>query len=242
MSNLETLLTDFVTKGTSGEQFYAVLLSSEVFALSGDEPIDGGQRKILDAETEIHLVNGEMDDGTNFVPIFTSVEELQRSINEEMNYIGMEGWNMLHLVKDTDVVINPNSEYGIHLTPENIAEIIQFFGSSQFTVDEDTPVMIGRMADDPVELKNAITAVLARDPRVQKAYLALMVNETTQEKSIVIGVDFAAGQEYPELFSIAGNAAQPHIPQGHHLDFVTIDDSDGISGAIASDGECFYTA
>ncbi|HIF25023.1 MAG TPA: hypothetical protein EYG18_07080 [Micavibrio sp.] len=242
MSTLEKLLEDFVKEGTSGEQFYAVLLSSEVFALSGDEPIDGGQRKILDAETEIQLVNGEMDDGTNFVPIFTSLEELQKSINEEMNYIGMEGWNMLHMVKDTNVVINPNSEYGIHLTPENIAEIIQFFGASQFTVEEETPVLIGRMAEDPTELKNVVKEVFARDPRVKTAHLALLVNEKTQEKSIVIAVDFAEGQEYPEIFKIAGSAAQPHIPQGHYLDFVVVNDDDGVSATIVSDGDRFYTA
>lgn len=242
-NEIERLMRESFEDPGKADSFYAMLLSSELFVLTAPGAVSEGTR-VLEEGTEIDLLNYELDDGTPFIPVFTSLPELQRAIEEELNYISMDGWNLFTLIRGTDVVINLASEYGCHLKPDDIEGILDHFGAEAMTVAREIPVLLGRPADDPLDLKKALSAVFARDPRVQSAYLSLMVNEESQERSLIVGVVFHPGQEYPEIFNIAGPAAGRFVPAGHVLDFMIINARapEGISGALMHEGECFFQA
>ncbi len=240
-NELEKLMQESFQDPSKMEGFYAKLLSSELFVLTAQEnPIEG--RHIVEEDTQVSVVNYQMEDGTPYIPVFTSLEELQRSITEQLSYMAMDGWNLFSTIQGSNIVINPVSEYGLHLKAKDLQEILQYFGAHQTTVEQDTPVLMGQPATDPIDLKRALNDVFKRDSRVQSAYLCLMVNQQSGEHSFVVGVVFRPGHEYPEIFNIAGPAAGKFLPEGHVLDFMIINDnnSDGIAGTLAQDANCFY--
>jgi hypothetical protein len=146
------------------------------------------------------------------------------------------------MIRGSDIVLNPSSEYGWHLKTDDLEEIMQHFGTNSMMVEQDTPVLMGQPAINPVDLKKAISDVFMRDGRVQSAYFCLIVNQNSGEHSFLVGVVFRPDQEYREIFNIAGPAASGFLPEGYMLDFMIINDNDpeGISGALLKDGECFF--
>lgn len=242
-NELEVLMKAAFEDPEATESFYAAFLSAEVFVLTDNQqaPTTEG-RQTLEEGTEVSLIHFEMEDGTPFVPVFTSLRELQASIEDDLTYIGMDGWNLLSLIRTADAVINPAGEYGWHLRPEDIEDVLEHFSPESLTVEEDTPVLVGHPDVDPRELKDALSAVFARDERVLYAGLCLMVNEQSGERSFIVGVMFDPGREGSEIFRVAGPAGGKFLPQGHMLDFFVIngDDEDGIGQVLAQEEFGFY--
>lgn len=240
-NELEQLMRESFQDSSMIEGFYAKILSSELFVLAAKADVVDG-RHILEEDSEVSLISYQMEDGTPFIPVFTSLQELQRSIEEDLRYMAMDGWNLFSLIRGSDIVLNPASEYSWHLKADDLDEILQHFGANAITVEQDTPVLMGQPAIDPVDFKKALSEVFERDGRVRSAYFCLMVNQNSGEYSFVIGVVFLPGQEYRDIFNIAGPAAGKFLPEGYKLDFMVINgnDHEGVSGALLQDGDCFF--
>lgn len=242
-NELEVVMEEAFSDSSKVEIFYSQLLASELYVLTEGAPDHEG-RRMLEKDTNVGIVNFLGAEGEPFVPVFTSLPELQRSIEQDFGYIGMDGWNLFSLIKGSDVIINPASDCGLLLKAEEIAEILHYFGVHQLTVEKDTQVLIGQPAVDPFELKKALAEVFRRDGRVSSAYLCLMMRPDTGEQSFAVGVVFRPGEEYREIFNIAGPAASKYLPKGYTLDFFVIDENnpDGVAGSLLNDGDRFFTA
>lgn len=151
-NELERLMQESFQDSSKIENFYAMLLSSELFVLTAKADVVEG-RRIVEEDSEVSLINYQMADGTPFVPVFTSLPELQRSIEEELSYMAMDGWNLFSLIRGSNIVLNPASEYGWHLKADDLEGILQHFGTNAMTVEQNTPVLMGQPAVDPVDLK-----------------------------------------------------------------------------------------
>ena len=92
-NELEQLMRESFQDSSKIESFYAKLLSSELFVLTAKAEVIEG-RHILEKDSKVSLINYQMADGTPFVPVFTSLQELQRSIQENLSYMVMDGWNL----------------------------------------------------------------------------------------------------------------------------------------------------
>ena len=243
-NRLEQILEGTFDTQEALAELYSALASSELFLLnSGDDLSEGHQ--VLQPGQEIGLVHFEMDDGTPFIPVFTSAEELGRTFDDNPSFLGMDGFSLFSMIRGNHIILNPASEYNQHLSPENIEDLIDFAAMNEIVVQEETPVLVGPPQDDPVELKKAVAAVFERGGGpVMSAYLLLMHNERSGERSLLVGVVFKPGSINSDIFAVAGAAAQKFIPPGHLLDFVTIDNppDGGIEQALLEDGDCFYRA
>lgn len=222
--------------------FYAQLFAAELYVLCGDDAqVEGAQE--LTEDTSIALVNFQMTDGTVFLPAFTSIEELQATIEEEVTYMAIPSIDLLGMARGSHIVINPDSEYNLHLTPENIDDLLSYLGN-ELVMEAGTEIFIGQPETDPVELKEALAGVFKNIPDVQSAYLCLIVNEHSGEKSLMVGVLFRDGADEAAAFKKAGAAAGQFIPAGHALDFmpITDEDPDGIGQFLIAQGDHFFGA
>ena len=237
---LEALLEKVGEGPGAAEEFYRGLLTSPLYVITDEE--GEGARNLSEGDT-LAIVNFTMPDGTPYVPVFTSLPELQKTLDEPGNYVSLQGWDLFNMVRGADVVVNPANENGIHMTPAFIEQVLQHFAVTTNVVEEETQVMVGQPAQDPVELKQAIAAVFERDGSVQSAHLCLMV-KPGNDRSLLIGVVFRPGQERRDVFNIAGAAAGPFIPPDHALDFIIIRDADesGVTGTLLRDGDHFFRA
>ena len=69
----------------SGRAFYQVLLASDVYVLGqANPPADGGR---LSAGAQVSLAHWQMQDGNQVIPLFSSLEMLQKSISEPQSYL-----------------------------------------------------------------------------------------------------------------------------------------------------------
>ncbi len=117
-NKLEELLAAAFENPDLQENFYEELLTSDVYILTDKNTSPQGKTPANDDDVEVSIMSSVMEDGTPFIPVFTSLVELQHSIEEEHDFLTLTGQEFLQLVDGTDIVINPAHQYGIHLDPE----------------------------------------------------------------------------------------------------------------------------
>lgn len=221
-------------------EFCEKLLASDLFVLTDDTSTTQGPH-VLEEETSVNLIGGQTEDGVAFIPVFTSLQELESYVEKETCYMSMAGWNLFPLLQGSNVALNPASAHGVVFSSDDIENILGHFGVKTVDVEEGTPLLIGQPETDPVYLKQTLSDIFRRDGRVQSAHLCSVVNQNNGEQSLVVGVVFKPGQDCPDIFNIAGPAASQFLPEGHTLDFMIISDNDGLSGILLQDGDCFFS-
>lgn len=219
--------------------FYGRLMGGELFILTNDKNAAEGERE-LPAGTPVNVASFTMEDGTRFIPVFTSMAELQNSIDDEYGVMGLPTRSLFEMVRGVDIIINPAQPYALRLQGEEQQILLNQFGIKKMTVEQDTSVLLGQPAEDPVELKKILADVLRREGSVQAAYMALMMQG--QEQSLLVGVLFRPGQDNEKIFETLGAAAGGHMPAGYALDFIVIDkeNADGVSEALQRNGDRFF--
>lgn len=240
--SLEKLMEIMAEDPARSEEFWARLLSGQVFLLS-DGIGQHGERIAKEGET-LKIINLATPDGVPFIPLFTSLEKLQRAIKQEAEYIALNGREVLDMTRGANIGLNPADEYGFLLAAEEIGRILDYFGAEPMTVEKETEVLLGEPAEQPVKMKEIIVDIFKNDPRVQSAYFAMMMNKASNQQSFLIGVVFKPGLDNKSVFDRAGAGAKKHIPKGYHLDFVVIDSDkpDGVSDYLLKSGEPIYKA
>jgi hypothetical protein len=112
------------------DAFYKAFLTSNVFLIgeAGGEPGE----KILQGGENVRVMQWQDPQGNPFLPVFTSMKELQDAIKEmgEMPYISFSGYDALNLTQgQVPVAIDPSSEHCLYLVPPQIAQILNYFDS-----------------------------------------------------------------------------------------------------------------
>lgn len=231
-TELEDLLEEFFKDPTKEDIFYAKLLSSELFVLTLPEKSFGAKKVVQPGEKSI--AGFTMENGTLYTPVFTSLQELNRSIETEYGWLAMAGWNLFSLTKGADIVINPAGDHGLHLKSSKIESLLENFSTHQKTLRKGRPFVICMPHYDPVDLKKALSVVFERDIRVQAAYLCAIVYEEPYEYAFLVSVVFRPDEEYGDLFNLASIAARPFLPKGYFLEFMTQKKADGFGDKFFS--------
>lgn len=223
------------------EEFYARLASSDLYILTPDKDTAEGVRR-LEAGSKVNLATFPMQDGSAFIPAFTSMAELRNAVQDDYGVMAMPTADLFRLVNGTIVVINPSRPHALVLSGESQQLLMQRMSVHKMEVQENTSVMLAQPAEDPTALKVILADIFKKDGSVQAAYLSLMMNPQAGEQSLLIGVVFKPGQVNEKIFETCGIGAKGHIPQGLGLDFLIIDqnDADGISGALMRSGSLFF--
>ncbi len=127
---LETLLAEAFTNPSVIGSFYAEMLSSDLYIITRKSDASGGEQ-VIEEGAKVDIMTFAMKDGTAFIPVFTSVAELQSSITEESTYMSARGWELFNMIEGIDVVVNPMSETALHLPPEELSRILDYFESGE---------------------------------------------------------------------------------------------------------------
>lgn len=244
MNELETALQAAAADPGQRPRFYQVLLASDVFVLGlANPPADGGQ---LPAGAQVSLAHWQMQDGTQVIPFFTSLEILQQTISEPQSYLALNARALFEITAGMALILNPNQPFGKHFTPTEIAALLDgslFRPPDQYTFEEETRVLLGQPSEYPDALVAALSSLFETRPEVRAAYLAWMAVASPQEEPhLVIGLDTGEGdvEAYHEVVRQAGMVVHDVMP-GKLVDFIRIG-SGTISDYMTGETEPFYTS
>ena len=221
--------------------FYRQLLESEVYVLG--PPDDGdGERRVVPGES-IAIQHWTRRDGSPVLPFFTSLEALQRAIDEQCTYFALSARALLEMTRGASLVLDPRSEFGKEFVPAEVESLLAGgFGQAvqRREYAEAAQVLLGQPKQRPVALLEGLAAFLAKRPTVRAAYLALMHEPAVDpDAHLIVGIelDGEPGPLLAEIGSVAGDLAPP----GEAVDLVRVErGAGGISDYFLENVEPFY--
>lgn len=218
---LETLLKSAASDTSVRGDFYRKLLSEELFVLS-DKTRSSEGRQLMERGALIGILS--FNDGR--IPVFTSTERIfdKGIINEQVNYIAIKGEDLFNLTKGATFLLNPYSDYGKELIPNEIENLLSgniFHNHTRsFVVDKDTRVLIGSPAKYPTEIVNALIQLFESERSVEAAYLAfIQLPEKNEPAHYAFCID--TNGEDKSINDKAGRLVQQYLKSGEFVDFVS---------------------
>lgn len=221
---LEEILEQASSDPTYRIEFYNRLLTDELVILTQNPNFQAG-RHTLEQEATVNIVS--YADGK--IPVFTSIDRIfdKGVITEEVEYMQLTGKNLFDLAQGATFVLNPYSDYGKELIPEEIERLLQgtiTATGKTITVEKETQVQLGQPAKYPTAIVKALSEFFATRPLVKAAYLGWIYDpESGELPHYIMGID--ADGAVQELTQEAGFLAQQFLKEHEFIDFVQIDDS-----------------
>lgn len=181
-------------------------------------------------------------DGTQMLPIFSSVTRLQECIDEEVSYAGVNGLEFLRMTAGATLVLNPSSDISKEISPEEAAAIIDgtiFVAVDPQTMSAGTEYVIGEPKEYPTQLVSMLTRFFAMKREVSRAWIAqIMVLDTDPAPHALVGIETDGDMQ--ALASEAHNLVQHVEIPNPPLDFMQVDGRPGITDYFL-DKEPFYS-
>lgn len=221
---LEEILEQASSDPTYRIEFYNRLLTDELVILTQNPNFQEG-RHTLEQEATVNIVS--YADGK--IPVFTSTDRIfdKGVIAEEVEYMQLTGKSLFDLAQGATFVLNPYSDYGKELIPEEIERLLQgtiTATGKTITVEKETQVQLGQPAKYPTEIVKALSELFVARPLVKAAYLGWIYDpESGELPHYIMGID--ADGAVQELTQEAGFLAQQFLKEHEFIDFVQIDDS-----------------
>jgi hypothetical protein len=171
-NKLEEALVAAVKNPATAPTFYRLLLESDLLVLGTVEGQDtGGGKFSLAPGGRLALVTGEKSDGQKFLPVFSSLARMQAYVKQESKYLAVNGRALFETTRGAPLVLNPSSEYGKELSPQEISQLLE--GGPAPDPDQEprlAKTILGE-ADYPMALVEALTALFRARPDVQTAWM-----------------------------------------------------------------------
>lgn len=221
---LEQLLEKAVTDPAFRIAFYKRLLTDELFFLTEAPSLENGDYTLKE-KTSIGMVSYE--DGT--IPIFTSTDRIfdKGVINQQVNFMVMTGRNLFEATQGKTFMLNPYSNYGKELYPDEIKSLLNgsMFNDSTTveTMEKSTKVQIGQPEIYPTDMVNALKELFAECPNVNAAYLGWIFTPDSGELPHYIFALEILG-DIKNVGKEAGVTAKQFLEEGEFVDFIQIDD------------------
>jgi SseB protein N-terminal domain/SseB protein C-terminal domain len=219
-NELERALVNAVKNPSSAPDFYRLLLESELLVMGtveGQE--DASEQFAVAPGGKVNLVTG-LKNGSTFLPVFSSVLRMQEYVKQETKYLRVNGRALLDLTRGAPVTLNPASEYGKELTPQEVAQLL-----GPLAARSQPRTIIGE-ADYPIRLVETLQDVFAARPDVEAAWMIQVRFADRDEPHPLVGVEFDSGMggDWPSLMQAVEAAADRSIP-GQVFDLQRIDRS-----------------
>lgn len=236
--NFEELLKKSATEPAFRAEFYARLLAEDIYVITANT--DGREGSYtVEKDTVINLATFE--DGK--IPIFTSIERIfdKNIIKDEVRYMKMKCANLFSFAKGVTFILNPYSDYGKELLPEEVDAItngtILTKKMRQMTIEKDTKIMIGQPAIYPTELVNSLTRLFMERPAVGAAYLGWIHDPASgQEPHYIFGIET---DDYNSIIAEIGPVVDAYLI-GTFADFIQIKKGEGLSDYFFRQTTPFY--
>ncbi len=238
-NELEKTLMEAATKVSARNEFYQKLLWNELVVLTnGQDNSDEGVRT-LERDTTVQFVTFK----NGHIPVFTSTNRIfdKGVIKEQVPFMAMKGQDLFGVAKGATFILNPYSDYGKELIPNEIESLLNgsiFEQQSEMTIEQDTEIQIGQPANYPTELVSALSKLFKEKESVKAAYLAAIKMDKTEElPHLMIAIDVEGNMS--SITNEAGPFAE-RLLNNEIVDFIQIDRNGGISDYFLNETEPFY--
>ena len=195
----------------------------------------------LQENTSVNIVT--LQDGR--IPVFTSTNRIfdKGIIKEEVPFLEMKGEDLFNLSTGATFILNPYSDYGKELLPNEIESLLKGTiltdNHRQITIQEDTQVQIGQPANYPTEIVNSLKALFKDRPTVKAAYLGWIFNPSSGEPPhFIFALDIDGDKQ--RITNEAGYTAQQLSKPNDIIDFIQIDSKGGLSDYFLEQTKPFY--
>ena len=220
-------------------EFYRQLMTAELVVLTDGKDAQEGQNTLVQ-DTQVNIMT--LQDGR--IPVFSATNRIFDNgvIKEQVPYMQMASKDLLNMTQNATLVLNPYSDYGKELVPNEINSILDgtiHSKGNQITIEKDTEIQIGQPANYPTDLVSSLKKLFANKSNVNAAYLAQIHNpESGDPPHLLIGID--ADGELTAVSQDAGMTAQQFLKDGELVDFIKIDKSGGVSDYFLQQTKPFY--
>jgi len=239
-STLEQLLQKAAIEPAFRAEFYERLLTDELVVITRNSNLPQGNQ-ILQQDTPVNIVSYE--DGK--IPVFTSTDRIfdKGVVKEQVEYMQLKGKNLFGLAKGATFLLNPYSDYGKELLPDEIERLLNGTiltdTAKILTIEKETKVQIGQPAKYPTDMVNSLKKLFSERPNIKAAYLGWIFNPDSGEPPHYIFALDADG-DLESLTQEAGFTAKQFLEQHEFVDFIKVDKSGGISDYFIKQTKAFY--
>jgi len=230
-NELERALVRAVEEPAAAPDFYRLLLSSELLVLGSVE----GHESATDAfsvapGSNVKLVTG-LKDGGQYLPLFSSLARMQDYVKEESKFLRVNGRALLDLTRGAPIILNPASEYGKELTPDQVQQLL------------DGPKIVPRVIEGRAELATQLMEALVQffttRADIQTAWMRMVAPaDRTHEAHPLLGIETTGdwASLMPALQALVESVASSPV-----LDVQRVDRHHpaGLAGSLLQ-GEPFY--
>ncbi len=122
-NDLEKLMLDAAENPDKRDAFFKELLGAELFILSEGSPEEEGEWESEEGD-ELAIVQHELEDGSLFIPVFTSLDELQDTVPDEAMYSVLPGQALIELLKGSMIIINPANDASVQLDEDAVEYLL----------------------------------------------------------------------------------------------------------------------
>lgn len=238
---IEKSLRKASTEPAYRAEFYKRLLAEKLIVLTDKTQIPEGVQTLKE-NTNVNIAT--LSDGK--IPVFTSTSKIfdKGIIKEEVPFLEMKGEDIFILAKGATFILNPYSDYGKELLPNEIESLLEGTiltdNHKQMTVEKDTQVQIGQPANYPTEIVNSLKTLFADRPSVKAAFLGWIYNPSVEEPPhLIFALDIEG--EKQSIINEAGFTAQQLSKPSDIIDFIQIDNSGGLSDYFTRETTPFYS-
>jgi hypothetical protein len=221
-------------------EFYTKLLWNELVVLTNQHNESEAGRKTLEKDTNVQLVTFE----NGQIPVFTSTNRIfdKGVIKEEVPFMAMKGQDLFGFTKGATFILNPYSNYGKELVPQEIESLLNgsiFEKNNEMEIKENTEVLIGQPSKYPTELVKALSKLFIEEQTVNSAYLAtIKMGKSEKMPHLIIAIDTEGNMS--SVSGKAGALAEQIIGKNEIIDFIKIEKNNGISDYFINQIEPFY--
>ncbi|MBB1149565.1 enhanced serine sensitivity protein SseB [Myroides sp. NP-2] len=237
-------LADIIEKaGTDKEYravFYEKFLKNDIYVLVKKEY---NQANSFNANAPIITFENQ------HIPVFTAPKHIydQGAIQDEMNYMKVNGRAFLELAMGHHIIVNPFSKVYKELVPNEIADMLN--GSIFNFMKDDVAhlhmqALIGKPEIEPTALLQDLKITFASIPAIASAYIGWTFNERIDQKphyifAIDCEVKDAAG--FKEIADVISNLCKPHLKKEDYIDIIRLEPKGNFSDYFYNEDQPFYT-
>jgi len=223
--------------------FYEKMLKSDIYVLVKEGYNDNNEANSFNANAPIITFENQQ------IPVFTAPNHIydQGAIQEEMNYMKVNGRAFLELAMGHAIIVNPFSKVYKELVPNEVAAMLN---GSIFDVAKDNvaqihmQVLIGKPDVEPTALMEDLKTTFASIPTISASYIGWTFNERVDQKPhyiFAIECDTKSSAEFKEIADVISNLCKPHLKKEEYIDIIKLERNGNFSDYFYQQAEPFYT-
>lgn len=212
LNDLERLLMRAAVEEDQRPAFTRALLDAPLYAVSPDPLPEGDQ--VLLAEARVSLAMVPLENGGAATAVFTAPERVGQVYGPEAHALGMRGADLIAMVAERPLLLNPGLSYGVLWGPEDLAMLLGRPVSR--TLGVDTQVLLGSPAERPDDLIMRLAEAFQPEPGVAGAWLALAHWPEQNEQAWYL--DLRSSLPAERINALLARAVDGADLRGRHLD------------------------